>query len=57
DCVLIMGANPAENHPISFRWVLKAKENGATILSVDPRYTRSSAMADIYARLRSGTDI
>ena len=57
DCILVMGANPAENHPVSFRWVLKAKERGAKLLSVDPRYTRTSAMADIYARLRSGTDI
>ncbi len=57
DCILIMGANPAENHPVSFRWVLEAKDNGATLISVDPRYTRSSSMADFYARLRSGTDI
>jgi formate dehydrogenase major subunit len=52
-----MGANPAENHPISFRWVLKAKERGATLIHVDPRYTRTSSVADIYARLRSGSDI
>ncbi len=57
DCILIMGANPAENHPVSFRWVLQAKDNGATLISVDPRYTHSSALADLYARLRSGTDI
>lgn len=57
DCILIMGSNPAENHPISFRWILKAKENGGKIVSVDPRFTRSSAKADIYAPLRSGTDI
>jgi formate dehydrogenase major subunit len=57
DCVLMMGGNPAECHPVSMRWVLKAKEAGATIISVDPRYTRSSAMADIYAQLRAGTDI
>ena len=57
DCALIMGANPAENHPISFRWLTKAKENGGKIVSVDPRYTRTSAMSDIYASLRSGTDI
>ncbi len=52
-----MGANPAENHPISFRWLTKAKENGGKIISVDPRYTRTSAVSDIYAPLRSGTDI
>ncbi|CAM3831212.1 Formate dehydrogenase alpha subunit [Mesobacillus zeae] len=52
-----MGANPAENHPISFRWLLKARENGGKIVSVDPRFTRSSSQADLYAPLRSGTDI
>jgi formate dehydrogenase major subunit len=57
DCILIMGANPAENHPISFRWVMKAKERGAKIVVVDPRFTKSAAHADIYARLRPGTDI
>lgn len=57
DCALIMGANPAENHPISFRWLTKAKEKGGKIVSVDPRFTRTSSMADIYAPLRSGTDI
>lgn len=57
DCILIMGGNPAECHPVSMQWVLKAKENGAAVISVDPRYTHSSAMADIYAPLRAGTDI
>ena len=57
DVILIMGANPAENHPISFKWVLEAKKNGGVIISVDPRFTRSSAKADIYAPIRSGTDI
>ena len=57
DCILIMGSNAAENHPISFKWVNMAKENGATLISVDPRYTRTSARADIYAPLRSGTDV
>ena len=57
DVILIMGANPAENHPISFKWIGKAKEHGATVISVDPRFTRSSAKADIYAPIRSGTDI
>jgi formate dehydrogenase major subunit len=57
DCVLIMGSNAAENHPISMKWVLKAKDNGATIISVDPRFTRTSALADFYTALRSGTDI
>ncbi len=57
DVILIMGANPAENHPISFKWVTKAKENGATVVCVDPRFTRSAARSDIYVSLRSGTDI
>lgn len=57
DCVLMMGCNAAETHPVSFRWVLKAKENGAKLIHVDPRYTRTSTGADIYAPLRPGTDI
>ncbi len=57
DVVLIMGANPAENHPVSFRWILRAKDNGAKIICVDPRFTRSASKADIYAPLRPGTDI
>jgi len=57
DVVLVMGSNAAENHPISFRYVLEAKEHGAKILSVDPRFTRTSARSDVYAPLRSGTDI
>jgi len=57
DCVLIIGSNAAENHPISFKWVMKAKEKGAKLISADPRFTRTSARADIYAPLRSGTDI
>jgi len=52
-----MGSNAAENHPISFKWVMKAVENGATLLSVDPRFTRTSSKAHFYAPLRSGTDI
>jgi formate dehydrogenase major subunit len=55
---LIMGSNAVENHPIASRWIWKAKEeNNATIIHVDPRFTRTSAKADIYAPLRSGTDI
>ena len=57
DCILVMGANPAENHPISFKWVTEAMQKGATLVNVDPRFTRTSAKADIYASLRSGTDI
>jgi formate dehydrogenase major subunit len=57
DVVLVMGANPAENHPISMKWVMRAKDKGAKIIVVDPRFTRTAAKADIYAPLRSGTDI
>jgi len=57
DCVLIMGSNAAENHPISFKWVTKAQEKGATLIHVDPRFTRTSAKADFYAGIRSGADI
>lgn len=57
DCILVMGSNAAENHPVSFKYVLKAMERGATLINVDPRFTRTSAKADIYTSLRSGTDI
>ncbi len=57
DCIMIIGSNAAENHPISFRWVTKAMENGAKLISVDPRFTRTSSRADIYAPIRSGSDI
>jgi formate dehydrogenase major subunit len=57
DCVLIEGSNFAECHPVAFRFVMQAKERGATIIHVDPRFTRTSAVADIYAPIRSGTDI
>jgi formate dehydrogenase major subunit len=58
DVILIMGSNAAENHPISFRWVTEARvNNNATLISVDPRFTRTSSKADVYAPLRSGTDI
>ncbi len=57
DVILIMGSNAAENHPVSFRWVTKAMEKGATLISVDPRFTRTSSKANIYAPIRPGTDI
>ena len=47
----------AENHPVGFRWVIKARERGATVIHVDPRFTRTSAMADIWVPLRAGSDI
>jgi formate dehydrogenase major subunit len=57
DAVLIMGSNAAEHHPISFRWVLKAKEAGAKLVHVDPKFSRTSARCDYHVPLRSGTDI
>jgi formate dehydrogenase major subunit len=57
DVILCIGSNPAENHPISFRWVEQAMDNGAKLISVDPRYTRTSSKSDVYAQLRPGTDI
>lgn len=52
-----MGSNMAENHPVGFQWVMEAKARGATIIHVDPRYTRTSAMADLHLPIRAGTDI
>lgn len=57
DCILIMGSNMAEAHPVGFRWVLKARECGAPLIHVDPRFTRTSAMADVYVAIRAGSDI
>lgn len=57
DCILIVGCNPAENHPISFKHINQAEERGAKIIVVDPRYTRSATKASLYVRLRPGTDI
>src|SRR3954469_9872842 len=54
--ILVEGSNVAENHPMAFKWIRKAQENGAIIIHVDPRFTRTSATADVYARLRPGTD-
>ena len=56
--MVVMGSNMAENHPVAFRWPMKAKvEHGAKIIHVDPRFTRTSAVADIYAPVRAGSDI
>ena len=57
DCILIEGSNFAECHPVAFRFVMEAKERGAKIIHVDPRFTRTSAVADVYAPIRSGSDI
>jgi formate dehydrogenase major subunit len=52
-----MGSNMAEQHPVGFQWVVEAKERGASVMHVDPRFTRTSAMADLHVPLRAGTDI
>ncbi|MBV9087715.1 MAG: molybdopterin-dependent oxidoreductase, partial [Acidobacteriaceae bacterium] len=57
DAILIMGSSMAENHPVGFQWVMEARERGATIIHVDPRFSRTSAMADYWLPLRAGTDI
>jgi formate dehydrogenase major subunit len=57
DCIVIEGSNMAECHPVGFQWVMEAKARGATVIHVDPRYTRTSALADIHVPLRAGTDI
>jgi formate dehydrogenase-N alpha subunit len=58
DVIFIIGSNAAENHPASFRWILKAmEEKGAKLVVVDPRYTKSASMASLYAPLRPGTDL
>jgi len=57
NAVLIIGSNAAEHHPISFKWVLKAKDAGAKVIHVDPKFSRTSARSDMHVPLRSGTDI
>jgi formate dehydrogenase major subunit len=57
DCILIMGSNMAENHPVGFQWVMEAIERGAQVVHVDPRFTRTSALATRHMKIRPGTDI
>jgi len=57
DCIVIEGSNMAECHPVGFQWVMEAKARGATVIHVDPRYTRTSALADLHVPLRAGSDI
>jgi formate dehydrogenase major subunit len=63
DVVMCIGSNAAENHPISFKWVQEAMDNGGKLVVVDPRYTRTASKASVvdgmqlYSKLRSGTDI
>jgi formate dehydrogenase major subunit len=57
DVILAMGGNPASNHPISMKWIMRAQQKGAKLICVDPRFSQTAAKADLYAPLRSGTDI
>ena len=57
DCIMVISGNIAETFPNAFKWITKAREKGAKLIHVDPRFTRTSAKADLYARVRSGTDI
>src|SRR5437762_13192623 len=58
DVILVIGANPAENHPCGWKWAHVGRdERGTKIIHVDPRFTRTSAVADLYAPVRAGSDI
>jgi formate dehydrogenase major subunit len=57
DCIVIMGSNMAENHPVGFQWVIEARERGAEVIHIDPRFTRTSAMATQWVQIRAGSDI
>ena len=57
DCIVIEGSNFAEAHPVGFQWVMEAKARGATVIHVDPRFTRTSAMADLHVPIRAGSDV
>src|SRR5258708_27215003 len=57
DAILIMGSNMAEAHPVAFANVVKAKERGAKVIHVDPHYSRTSALVNLYVATRAGSDI
>src|SRR5919201_2970376 len=58
DLMLIMGGNPAENHPCGFKWPIEAKlQRNAKIIVVDPRFTRTATNADLFLQIRAGADI
>jgi formate dehydrogenase major subunit len=57
DCIVIQGSNMAEAHPVAYQWVMEAKARGAKVMHVDPRFSRTSALADLYVPLRAGSDI
>ena len=57
DCIVVMGSNMAECHPVAFQWVVEAQQRGGKLVHVDPRFTRTSALADLHIPLRAGSDI
>ena len=57
DCIVIEGSNMAECHPVGFQWVMEAKKRGTKVFHVDPRFTRTSAVADRWLPIRAGSDI
>ena len=57
DCIIIEGSNFAECHPVGFQWVMEGKARGAVVIHVDPRFTRTSALADLHVPIRAGTDV
>lgn len=57
DAILIIGSNMAENHPVGFQWVIEAREKGTHVIHVDPRFSRTSAMANTWVPIRPGSDI
>ena len=57
DCIVIQGGNAAEAHPVGFQWISEAKARGARIIHVDPRFTRTGAVADKYIPIRVGSDV
>jgi formate dehydrogenase major subunit len=57
DCIVLQGGNMAEAHPVGFQWVSEAKARGAKVIHVDPRFTRTSAVADRHIAIRAGSDV
>ncbi|MGI8863279.1 MAG: formate dehydrogenase [Solirubrobacteraceae bacterium] len=57
DLIVLEGSNMAEAHPVAFQWVVEAKARGATVIHVDPHYSRTSALADVFVPIRAGSDI
>src|SRR5205085_913795 len=57
DCIVIEGSNFAEAHPVGFQWVMEARARGAKVIHVDPHFSRTSALADLFVPIRAGTDI